>query len=75
MNTPDFDLLLRNYKGSVEKWIAAIRAEESLATADHSMVAMERWDEADGAVQEAEGEARKARNAYQDALRQKNYDF
>ncbi|MBV9226471.1 MAG: hypothetical protein JO185_09090 [Acidobacteriaceae bacterium] len=75
MDIPDFDLLLKNYKSSVDKWVAAIRAEESLATADHSIVAMERWDEADGAVQEAEESAKKARDEYQNALRQKNYGF
>jgi hypothetical protein len=32
-----------DYMWAAKSWIDAIRAEESLATADHSMTAMERW--------------------------------
>jgi hypothetical protein len=34
------------YKKAVDDWVQAIRAEEALATTDHSMTAMELWDEA-----------------------------
>ena len=34
------------YKSAVDKWVNAIRAEEALATPDHSMRAMEKWDAA-----------------------------
>jgi hypothetical protein len=34
---------------------------------------MEKWDAADFAVQDAESAAKKARDEYKDALRQKNY--
>jgi len=61
---PDFDRLLRIYKVSIERWVAAIHAEESLATADHSMFAMESWDSADFAVQTEEKRAKKARDDY-----------
>jgi hypothetical protein len=61
------------YKKAVENWVAAIRAEEALAVPDHSMIAMEHWDDAHNKVEDAETEARKARDAYKDALRQINY--
>jgi len=41
MSEPDFDQLLKSYQEAVDSWVNAIRAEEALATPDHSMVAME----------------------------------
>jgi hypothetical protein len=73
METPDFDQLLKSYKQAVDHWVDAIRAEESLPTADHSMTEMEKWDAAAFKVDEAEAAAKKAREDYQDALREKNY--
>ena len=61
------------YKKAVSVWVEAIRQEEALAVTDHSMTAMERWDEAHNKVEDAEAEARKARDAYKDALREINY--
>ena len=75
METPDFDLLLKNYRAAVDHWVDAIRAEESLATDDHSMVAMEHWDNAGFTLHDAELAAKKARDAYKNALRKKNYGF
>jgi hypothetical protein len=43
-----------------EDWIAAIREEEALALPDHSMRAMERWDETHMKVDDIEAEARMA---------------
>jgi hypothetical protein len=75
MSEPNFDELLWLYKEAVERWIGAIRAEASLATDDHSMVAMEKWDDAGFKLHDAELAAKKARDAYKNALRKKNYGF
>jgi hypothetical protein len=75
MSDPNFDELLSNYRASVDHWVAAIKAEESLATEDHSMVAMEKWDAAGFVVHDAELTAKKARDQYKNALRKKNYGF
>ena len=75
MENLDFDQLSRAYHEATDRWIDAIRSEEALATSDHSIVQMEKWDAADFAVQDAETAAKKARDAYKDALRQKNYGF
>ncbi len=75
MSEPDFDQLLTNYRSAVDRWVDAIRAEESLATQDHSMVAMELWDDAGFKLHDAELVAKKARDAYKNALRKKNYGF
>lgn len=75
MDTQDFDQLLENYKRATDKWVEAIRAEEELATDDHSMVAMEHWDTAGLEIVEAERAAKKAHDLYKNALRKKNYGF
>ena len=75
MDNQDFDQLLRSYGEAVDVWVGAIRAEESLATEGHSMVQMEKWDDAGFQLHVAELTAEKARDAYKNALRKKNYGF
>jgi hypothetical protein len=75
MDEFNFDSLLTQYKQSIDDWIKAIRTEESLATSDHSMVEMEKWDSAGFAMHDAEAVAKKARDRYKNALRRKNYGF
>jgi TRAP-type C4-dicarboxylate transport system substrate-binding protein len=75
METTDFDQLYSAYKQAVDQWVEAIRAEEALATGDHSMTQMEAWDEAGFRLHDAELTAKKARDAYKNALRKKNYGF
>ena len=75
MGDQDFDQLLRSYRNTVDAWVAAIRTEESLATEDHSMVEMEKWDDAGFKLNDAELVAKKARDLYKNALRKKNYGF
>ncbi|HEY1987819.1 MAG TPA: hypothetical protein VGG85_20570 [Terracidiphilus sp.] len=75
METLDFEKLLGAYRQAVDEWVEAIHAEEGLATADHSMVQMELWDDAGFKLHDAEVNAKKARDAYKNALRKKNYGF
>jgi hypothetical protein len=75
MENAELDKLRFNYKAAVERWIAAIRFEENLATPDHSMVAVENWDQANFAEENARNIAKAARAEYQDALRQVLYNF
>jgi len=75
MEKPDLDRLRFNYKEAVDKWVAAIRAEEDLATPDHSMVAKEEWERANFTEQDARDAAKAARDEYQDALRHVLYNF
>ena len=75
MENLDYDQLLNDYKQAVDAWVNAIRAEETLATDDESMVAMEKWDTAGLHVHDTELAAKKARDLYKNALRKKNYGF
>ncbi len=60
------------YKKATDGWIDAIRAEEALATPDHSEVAWEKWDAAHFSEQDAQAKATEAREAYKDGLRAVN---
>ena len=73
MSKPDLDQLRLAYKLATDAWVGAIRAEEALATPDHSMVAMEHWDAAHFQEHDAHEKATEAREAYQDGLRKVNY--
>ena len=73
MDNSQYDHLRDTYKAAVDEWVTAIREEEALATADHSMIAMERWDAANFKEQEAQKKVITAKEAYKDALRKFNY--
>ncbi len=73
MDNENLDELQRAYKQAVDQWVAAIRSEEALATPDHSEVAMEHWDSAGFAEQDAQKKAKAARDEYKDALRLLHY--
>ena len=73
MNFPDLDELRLVYKSATDKWVDTIRAEEALATPDHSMVAWEKWDDAHFLEEDAHDKYTTAREAYKDALRKLNY--
>jgi hypothetical protein len=75
MDKSDLDQLRHTYKQATEKWVHAIRAEEALATTDHSELAWERWDAAGLAEEDAQDEAKIARDAYKDGLREANLGF
>jgi hypothetical protein len=73
MENSELDALRKAYKDAVEEWVTALRAEEALATPDHSMIAMEHWDAAGFAEENAQAKAKAARDKYKDALRMINY--
>lgn len=73
MDNPELDQLRTIYKRAVDDWVNTIRDEEALATEDHSMVAMEKWDDAHFREQDAAAKATQARNSYKDELRKVNY--
>jgi hypothetical protein len=72
MTPPDLDQLRLAYKQATDEWIAAIRAEEALATPDHSMTAWEKWDAAHFQEEDAHARYTEALEAYKDGLRALN---
>ncbi|MGB2636237.1 MAG: hypothetical protein WAM58_20070 [Candidatus Acidiferrum sp.] len=75
MSKIELDQLRLEYKKAVDQWVNTIREEEALATPDHSMTAMEHWDDAHFKEQDAQAAATKTRDAYKDGLRAVNYSI
>lgn len=75
MENSELDQLRNAYKDAVEQWISAIRAEENLATPEHTVHAVDVWEHAGFAEEEARNKAKEARQAYEDALRTVNFNF
>jgi hypothetical protein len=73
MDKSNLDQLRLLYKKATDEWVDAIRAEEALATPDHSMVAMEKWDDAHFREEDAHSKYTEALEAYKDGLRKVNY--
>jgi hypothetical protein len=69
------DELYDGYKAAVEKWIRAIRAEEGLASADHSVAAIDMWEAAHFEEEKQRNLVTAAKRTYEDALREKNFGF
>jgi len=77
MNDEDQDLdeLQATYKAAVEAWIAAIRKEEALASANHSMTEIDQWERAHFDEDEMRTTVKAAKAKYEDALRTKFFGF
>jgi hypothetical protein len=73
MSPADLDQLRLAYKKATDEWLDSIRAEEALATSDHSMIAWEKWDAAHFQEEDAHKKYTSAREAYKDALRGANH--
>ena len=73
--TAELDQKQSAYKVAVEKWIAAIREEEALASINHSIAEVDKWEAAHFKEDEIRSEVKAAKREYEDALRQKFFDF
>lgn len=71
----ELDHLQADYKAAVEQWIAAIRAEEALASCEHSEAEIDNWEQAGFDEETARNKAKKAKEAYEDGLREKFFNF
>jgi hypothetical protein len=71
----ELDQMQAAYKAAVEQWIAAIREEEALASANHSEAEIDTWEAAGFREEEARDKAKEAKQQYEDALREKFFNF
>jgi hypothetical protein len=72
---PELDELQMAYKGAVEEWIAAIREEEALASANHDVAEVDLWEAAHFKEDEIRSRVKEAKEKYEDALREKFFGF
>ncbi len=71
----ELDKAQRAYRAAVEAWIAAIRHEEALASGNHSLAQVDRWEQAHFDEEGARSKAKAAKADYEAALRQKFFKF
>jgi len=72
---PELDRMQRAYKAAVEKWIVAIRKEEALASTNHSIAQVDRWEQAHFHEEAARDKVKAAKKKYEAALRSKFFGF
>lgn len=72
---PELDQLQTAYRAAVEAWISAIRNEEALASANHSMIEIDQWEKAHLDEDEMRNRVLAAKAQYEDALRTKFFGF
>jgi hypothetical protein len=74
-DTSELDEMQSAYKAAVEEWIAAIRQEEALASVDHSIAEVDKWEQAHFKEEEIRSKVKAAKQRYEDALREKFFGF
>ena len=63
------------YKAAVNEWVAAIRAEEDLASVDPTVAQVDEWEQAHFKEEEARNKAKTAKKDYENAIRQDLFYF
>ena len=71
----ELDRMQIAYKAAVEEWIVAIREEEALASMNHSVAEVDRWEGAHFKEEEVRSRAQAAKREYEAALRLKFFQF
>jgi len=73
--TSELDQMQRAYQSAVEEWIGAIKQEEALASVNHSVAEVDKWEQAHFREDEIRGRVKAAKKRYEDALREKFFGF
>ena len=74
-DTSELDKMQSAYKAAVEEWIAAIKREEALASVNHSIAEVDKWEDAHFKEDEVRNKVKAAKKRYEDAIREKFYGF
>jgi hypothetical protein len=74
-DTLDLDQMRTAYQAAVEEWIAAIKQEETLASVNHSVAEVDKWEAAHFAEDDIRNKVKAAKKKYEDALREKFFGF
>jgi hypothetical protein len=72
---PELETLQAAYKNTVEAWIAAIRTKEALASVNHDVADVDKWEQAHLEEDELRNKVKAAKEKYEDALRAKFFGF
>jgi hypothetical protein len=71
----NLDQMQSAYQAAVEEWIAAIKQEEALASVNHSIAEIDKWEQANFKEDEIRAKVKAAKKQYEDALREQFFGF
>ncbi|MGA3304122.1 MAG: hypothetical protein ABSC72_12660 [Methylovirgula sp.] len=71
----ELDRMQNVYKAAVEDWVSAIRREEALASVNHSVAEVDKWEAAHFREDELRNKVLVAKKDYEDGLRHKFFNF
>jgi len=74
-DTSELDQMQTAYKAAIEEWITAIKQEEALASVNHSVAEVDKWEGAHFKEDEIRSKVKTAKRRYEDALRKKFFGF
>ncbi len=78
-NSPDLqqelDQLQADYKAAVDNWVKAIREEEALASGNHDVAELDKWEAAHFREHKLHKEVDYRKRLYENALRKEFYGF
>ena len=71
----ELDQLQADYKAAVDNWVTAIREEEALASANHNVAELDKWEAAHFREHKLHREVIYRKRLYEDALRREFFGF
>jgi hypothetical protein len=71
----ELDRMQNAYKAAVGEWIAAIKKEEELASVNHSVAEVDKWEDAHFKEDAVRNKVKAAKKQYEGALREKFFGF
>jgi hypothetical protein len=71
----ELDQLQAAYKAAVENWIGAVREEVALASGNHNIAELDKWEAAHFREHKLHKEADYRKRLYEDALRREFFGF
>jgi energy-converting hydrogenase A subunit M len=74
-NHAQLDQMQKAYIAAVEQWIAAIKQEEALASVNHTVAEVDKWEKAHFKEDEIRNSVKAAKKKYEDALREEFFGF
>jgi hypothetical protein len=74
-NNAALDQMQTAYTAAVEQWIDAIKQEEALASVNHSVAEVDKWEKAHFNEDELRNRVKTAKRQYENALREKFFGF
>ena len=74
-NQQELDQLQADYKAAVDEWVAAIREDEALASGNHNVAELDKWEAAGFHETKVQREVIYKKRLYEDALRREFFGF